>query len=101
MSQVTVCSGNSRRRRWSAQEKLPLVEAAFAPGAVVADVASEADLHPGRMYRWRQALVARDRDRVSGGLTLGGRVGVAHATGKCAFVLNPPLKGKVMAAELS
>jgi transposase len=33
-----------------------VVAAAFAPGAVVAQVARQADLCPGQIYRWRQDL---------------------------------------------
>lgn len=62
MTQMMVFSGAQRRRRWSAEEKLALVEAAFAPGAVVADVARAADLQSGQIYRWRQALTAGGRD---------------------------------------
>ena len=39
MSQITLLSGPERRRRWSDADKLRIVEAAFAPGACVADVA--------------------------------------------------------------
>jgi len=56
MSQVTVFSGAARRRRWSWDEKRALVAAAFAPGAVVADVARRADLQAGQIYRWRRDL---------------------------------------------
>ena len=59
MSQVTVFSGAERRRRWSLEEKRALVEAAFAPGAVVADVARRADLQAGQIYRWRDELRSR------------------------------------------
>ena len=56
MSQVTVFSGAQRRRRWSFDQKLALVEAAFAPGSSVAEVARRADLAPGQIYRWRKEL---------------------------------------------
>jgi transposase-like protein len=45
-----------RRRRWSEELKQALVAAAFAPGAVVAEVADRADVCPGQIYRWRQEL---------------------------------------------
>ena len=56
MSRVDVLSGVERRRRWNAEEKRGLVEAAFAPGAVVSEVARRADIHPNQLYRWRQEL---------------------------------------------
>ena len=56
MSQVTVFSGAQRRRRWSVEQKRAVVEAAFAPGASVAEIARRADLAPGQIYRWRKEL---------------------------------------------
>jgi transposase len=44
MGQVAVLSGAQRRRRWSDDEKLALVEAAIAPGATVAGVAHATDV---------------------------------------------------------
>ena len=38
MGQITVFSGAERRRQWSDEQKLGFVAAAFAPGAVVAEV---------------------------------------------------------------
>ena len=58
MAQVHVISGVERRRRWSPEQKRAVVAAAFAPGAVVSQVARQADLCPGQIYRWRQDLAA-------------------------------------------
>jgi transposase len=55
---MEIFSGVERRRRWSEEEKRRLVSAAFAPGAVVSDVARRADIHPNQLYRWRQDLRA-------------------------------------------
>ena len=79
MSQVTVYSGVERRRWWSDEQKRALIEAAFAPDAVVAEVARAADVRPSQIYRWRRDLCgtghvnvgfARDyrKFRVLGGL---------------------------------
>jgi transposase len=57
MGQVTVISGAERRRLWSDEQKLALLEAAFAPGAKVARVAAQADLRPSQIYRWRRDLL--------------------------------------------
>jgi transposase len=54
MSRIEVISGVERRRRWSAEEKRRLVSAAFAPGAVVSEVARRADVRPNQLYRWRR-----------------------------------------------
>ncbi len=56
MAQVEVISGVERRRRWSADQKRVVVAAAFAPGAVVSEVARRADVRPGQIYRWRRDL---------------------------------------------
>jgi transposase len=56
MGQVHILTGVERRRRWSAEEKRSIVAEAFAPGAVIADVARRADVHCGQIYRWRKEL---------------------------------------------
>ena len=54
MSQVHVITGPERRRRWSDEQKRAIVAAAFAPGAVVAEVARRADLCTSLIYQWRR-----------------------------------------------
>ncbi len=54
MGQVTVYSGVERRRQWSDEQKRALIEAAFAPGAIVAEVARAADVRSSQLYRWRR-----------------------------------------------
>lgn len=56
MGQITVFSGAERRRRWSVEQKRTLVAAAFAPGAIVSEVARAADLRANQIYRWRRDL---------------------------------------------
>jgi transposase len=56
MARFELFSGPERRRRWSEKQKRALVAAAFAPGAIVAEVARRADVRPGQIYRWRQEL---------------------------------------------
>jgi len=58
LGQVTIFSGAERRRRWSEDAKRELVMRAFAPGAVVAHVAQDADVRPNQLYRWRAQLFA-------------------------------------------
>ena len=45
-----------RRRRWSDEQKRAIVAAAFAPGAVVTEVARRADINSGQIYWWRRDL---------------------------------------------
>jgi transposase len=56
MGQVTVYSAVERRRQWSDEQKRSLVGTAFAPGAVVAEVAQAADVRPRQLYRRRREL---------------------------------------------
>ncbi len=56
MGQVQIFSGVERRRRWSDEQKRAIVAAAFAPGAVVTEVARRADINSGQIYRWRREL---------------------------------------------
>jgi len=56
MAQVHVFTGPERRRRFSVAEKRSIVGLAFAPGAVVSEVARRADVCPSLIYRWRREL---------------------------------------------
>lgn len=56
MGYSTLMMGPERRRRWSEDQRLALVEAAFAPGSSVAEVARQADICTSLIYRWRQSL---------------------------------------------
>jgi len=47
--------GPERRRRFTGDQKLAVLSAAFAPGASVADVARQADVCTSVIYRWRRA----------------------------------------------
>jgi len=56
MGQVTVISGVERRRAWTDEQKRALVMAVSRPGANVAEIAREADIRPGQIYRWRRQM---------------------------------------------
>ena len=56
MAQMQLITGVDRRRRWSDEQKRAIVAAAFAPGAVVTEVARRADINSGQIYRWRRDL---------------------------------------------
>lgn len=56
MGQMQVITGVERRRRWSEVQKRAIVAEAFAPGAIVSDVARRADVCGNQIYRWRQEL---------------------------------------------
>ena len=54
MSRVEVITGPERRRRWPEAERLRILEAVMAPGAVVADVARQYDVCTSLIYKWRR-----------------------------------------------
>src|SRR6266852_473034 len=54
MTTATVLSGPERRRRWTAAEKLRIVEESLAAEASVAEVARRHDVHPNLLHAWRR-----------------------------------------------
>ena len=58
MASVEVLAGPEQRRRWSVEQRQAIVAAAFGSGAVVRDVARQADVTPSLIYRWRRDLRA-------------------------------------------
>jgi transposase-like protein len=58
--------GPERRRRWSAEQKVRIVDEAFEPGARVAEVARRRDVSRAQIYQWRAAI--RDDRPVTGGV---------------------------------
>src|ERR1700680_3957443 len=54
MSAVTVLAGPERRRRWTAAEKLRIVEESVGGAASVAEVARRHDVHPNLLHIWRR-----------------------------------------------
>jgi transposase len=62
MSQITLLTGPERRRRWRDEEKLAVLEEAFAPGGCVSEVARRREISASLIYTWRrQAQAAVDR----------------------------------------
>jgi transposase len=61
MSYATLRVGPERRRRWSEDQKLGILSAAFSPGGSVAEAARQADICTSLIYRWRQSYLGRDR----------------------------------------
>src|SRR5271170_6969464 len=60
MGQITLLTGPERRRRWSEDERQRILAAAFAPGAVVADISRQFEVSTSLIYKWReQAMVGK------------------------------------------
>jgi transposase len=60
MSQITIFNGPERRRRWSDDDRLQILEAAFAPGANVSDVARRFDVSTSLIYQWRTSMLKKN-----------------------------------------
>jgi len=56
--EVSVLPGRERRRKWSVEEKLRIVEETGTPGARIADVARRHGLHPNQLHAWRRKMRA-------------------------------------------
>jgi transposase len=54
MAHATLITGLERRRRWSEEEKLAILAAAFAPEGNVSEVSRRTDISTSLIYRWRK-----------------------------------------------
>jgi len=59
MPQVDIITGEKRFRQWTKEEKLSILEAVFAPGAVAAHVAKRVNVSTGQIYTWRKQLMGK------------------------------------------
>jgi len=55
---VEVITGPERRRRWSNEEKLLLIEDACRPGLSVSVVARRHGINPSQLFAWRRQALA-------------------------------------------
>ena len=53
---IEVITGDDRRRKWSAQEKVTIVAESLADGAVISEVARRHGLSPQQLFGWRSRL---------------------------------------------
>src|SRR5260221_14440741 len=60
MSQMTLLTGPERRRRWSEDERRLILAAAFAPGAIVADISRRYEISTSLIYKWRRQTTAAE-----------------------------------------
>ncbi|THK35657.1 IS66 family insertion sequence element accessory protein TnpB [Ensifer sp. MPMI2T] len=58
MGRMEILTGVERRRDWSDDEKLSILQEAADPGAKIADVARRHDLKPQQIYTWRRKFSA-------------------------------------------
>jgi transposase len=67
MGQITVFSGPERRRRWNDEQRLQILNEAFAPGACRTDVARRHEISTGQLYTWRSKLAVDPAQPVDDG----------------------------------
>jgi len=56
---VEIITGPERRRRWSEEEKLQLVEEACRPGHSVSQVARQRGINASQLFAWRRQALAK------------------------------------------
>ena len=66
MARMEIVTGRERRRRWSDEKKLQILQEAATSGLSVADVARRYDVVPQRIYIWRRQLLAKVKANASG-----------------------------------
>lgn len=57
MSEIEIITDSGRRRRWSAAEKLRIVEETLEEGASISVVARQNGVAPNLLYRWRRLML--------------------------------------------
>ena len=58
--QIEVRVRRQRRRRWTPEDKIRIVQEAFASGAVAKQVAERHEIGTGLLFTWRRQLMAGD-----------------------------------------
>lgn len=58
MGRIEILTGIERRRDWSDDDKLQILEEACVAGARIVDVARRHDIHPQQIYTWRRKFAA-------------------------------------------
>ncbi len=53
---IEVITGAARRRRWSAEEKVRIVEETLAPRETISSVARRNGVAPDLLHRWRRLM---------------------------------------------
>jgi transposase len=66
MLQVDIISDDPRHRKWTVEEKLSILAAAFAPGATVREIARRANVSTSQLYTWRKKLMNNNQPGSNG-----------------------------------
>src|SRR5215471_10967395 len=62
---IELITETARRRRWTTEQKLRIIEASYVPGESVSSVARRHGVAPNPLYRWRRLMA-------EGGVTAAG-----------------------------
>jgi len=91
MSEIEIITDGGRRRRWSAADKLRIVEEIMYDGESISAVARRNGVAPNLLYRWRKLMleggsiaVAED-DSVTGNKTVRGMENRINTIGQIGF----------------
>ncbi|WP_223568666.1 IS66-like element accessory protein TnpA [Agrobacterium tumefaciens] len=64
MGRMEILTGVERRRDWSDDEKLSILQETAEPDAKIADVARRHDIRPQQIYTWRRKFAAAQSEPV-------------------------------------
>jgi transposase len=70
MGRVEILTGVERRRVWTAEDKLRILEEVETSGSGVAEIARRHDILPQQIYTWRKKLARDIRSQGGSGVTL-------------------------------
>lgn len=84
MGRMEILTGVERRRDWSDDEKLSILQEAADPDARIADIARRHDIKPQQIYTWRQKFAAERAEPVVSFLPV-----ALIATGACDEAEQP------------
>ena len=59
MARMEIVTGRERRRRWSEEDKLEILQEAATSGLSIAEVGRRHDVVPQQIYIWRRQLLTR------------------------------------------
>jgi len=64
MGRMEILTGVERRRDWSDEEKLSILQEAADPDSRISDVARRHDIKPQQIYTWRRKFAAEQAEPV-------------------------------------
>jgi transposase len=101
MSQVTVITGRDRRRKWGSEERRRILAAAFAPGAVISNVARQFDVASSIIYKWRRQALAANRPLAFAPAIVAEDVAASPLAPTVAVLFATVARANIVAAELA